>query len=235
MNAVMISIQPQWVERILTGEKTIEIRKTKPNINLPCKVYIYETKGREFPFNVKIDTVAKDDNARWLDCKRGMPPIRTRVNSKGVEIPYIAYGRAKVVAEFTLKEIEEYELELWDKNTFESIGRVYYDFETGEREVDVFETEQEIEETKFAKESNLTLPQLRKYLGQGISTCYAWRIDDLKVYDNPKELNEFRYSNCELCKHIKFDPYNTDNECCRAECKNLLKKPPQSWCYVEDK
>ena len=43
MEAIMISIQPQWVEKILNGEKTIEIRKTKPNIKLPCKVYIYCT------------------------------------------------------------------------------------------------------------------------------------------------------------------------------------------------
>lgn len=46
MRAILISIRPQWVEKILNGEKTIEIRKTKPNIKLPCKVYIYETKGK---------------------------------------------------------------------------------------------------------------------------------------------------------------------------------------------
>lgn len=43
MKSILISIQPQWVEKILNGEKTIEIRKTKPNIKLPCKVYIYCT------------------------------------------------------------------------------------------------------------------------------------------------------------------------------------------------
>ena len=36
---------------------------------------------------------------------------------------------------------------------------------------------------------------------------YCWHIDDLKVYDRPKELNEFRHSNCEFCKHIKNDIY----------------------------
>lgn len=52
----MISIKPEWVAKILNGEKTIEIRKTKPSCQLPCKVYIYCTIGNEllactFPMN----------------------------------------------------------------------------------------------------------------------------------------------------------------------------------------
>lgn len=47
MRAIMISIQSQYVEKILNGEKTIEIRKTKPKCELPCKVYIYCTKGKK--------------------------------------------------------------------------------------------------------------------------------------------------------------------------------------------
>ena len=43
MKSILISIQPQWVEKILNGEKTIEIRKTMPKCELPCKVYIYCT------------------------------------------------------------------------------------------------------------------------------------------------------------------------------------------------
>ena len=35
MREIMISIQPQWVEKILSGEKTIEIRKTMPKCELP--------------------------------------------------------------------------------------------------------------------------------------------------------------------------------------------------------
>ena len=46
MKAVMISIQPKWVEKIASGEKTIEVRKTRPNIETPFKCYIYETQGR---------------------------------------------------------------------------------------------------------------------------------------------------------------------------------------------
>ena len=44
--AVLISIRPEWVEKILSGEKTLEVRKTRPTLETPFKVYIYCTSGR---------------------------------------------------------------------------------------------------------------------------------------------------------------------------------------------
>ena len=46
MKAVLISIQPKWCGLIASGEKTIEVRKTKPCIDYPFKCYIYETQGK---------------------------------------------------------------------------------------------------------------------------------------------------------------------------------------------
>ena len=43
-NAVLISIHPKWCELIASGEKTIEVRKTRPKIKTPFKCYIYCTK-----------------------------------------------------------------------------------------------------------------------------------------------------------------------------------------------
>lgn len=43
--AVMISVQPKWCEKISSGEKTIEVRKTVPKRKPPFKCYIYCTKG----------------------------------------------------------------------------------------------------------------------------------------------------------------------------------------------
>ena len=43
MKAVLMSIQPRWCELIASGKKTVEVRKTKPQIAPPFKVYIYET------------------------------------------------------------------------------------------------------------------------------------------------------------------------------------------------
>lgn len=41
--AVLISIKPEWCGMIALGEKTIEIRKTRPKIEPPFKCYIYCT------------------------------------------------------------------------------------------------------------------------------------------------------------------------------------------------
>lgn len=41
--AVMLSVRPKWCEKIASGEKTIEVRKTRPKINTPFKCYIYCT------------------------------------------------------------------------------------------------------------------------------------------------------------------------------------------------
>lgn len=44
MKSVLISIRPQWCEKIVNGEKTIEVRKTAPK-EVPFKCYIYMTQG----------------------------------------------------------------------------------------------------------------------------------------------------------------------------------------------
>lgn len=41
--AVLISIRPEWCEKIVGGEKTIEVRKTRPKLETPFKCYIYCT------------------------------------------------------------------------------------------------------------------------------------------------------------------------------------------------
>nr|DAW21345.1 MAG TPA: Protein CXorf40A-overexpressed LPS associated factor 1 [Caudoviricetes sp.] len=46
MKAVLISIRPEWVVRITSGKKTLEVRKNRPKLELPFKCYIYETQGR---------------------------------------------------------------------------------------------------------------------------------------------------------------------------------------------
>ena len=86
--SILISINPEFVEKILNHTKTIEIRKTKPKCELPCKVYIYCTKGKklykcvsnfdedllngkvvaEFTLN-KADTLERDLND-WLPKNR---------------------------------------------------------------------------------------------------------------------------------------------------------------------
>lgn len=43
--AVLISIRPKWCEKIVNGEKTTEVRKTRPKLETPFKAYLYVTAG----------------------------------------------------------------------------------------------------------------------------------------------------------------------------------------------
>ena len=43
MKSVLIRIQPNWVEKVVSGQKTIEVRKSRPKIETPFKCYIYCT------------------------------------------------------------------------------------------------------------------------------------------------------------------------------------------------
>ena len=43
MKSVLISIRPKWCKKIASGEKTIEVRKTRPKMEPPFRCYIYCT------------------------------------------------------------------------------------------------------------------------------------------------------------------------------------------------
>lgn len=62
--AVLLSILPKWCELIANGEKTIEVRKTRPKIETPFKCYIYETQG-------KTDTPWMDEDGHMVFRGRG--------------------------------------------------------------------------------------------------------------------------------------------------------------------
>ena len=53
--AVLISIRPEWCDLIVRGKKTIEVRKTRPKLETPFKVYIYCTKAPQ-----QLITIFKD-------------------------------------------------------------------------------------------------------------------------------------------------------------------------------
>ena len=74
--AVLISIRPEWVKKILTGEKTLEVRRNRPKLETPFKVYIYCTSGRP-DLNVPIspERLMRDyldtGSMRSLNCPLG--------------------------------------------------------------------------------------------------------------------------------------------------------------------
>lgn len=80
MKSVLISIRPQWCEKICNGEKTIEVRKSAPKCEVPFKCYIYETKG--------------ETETPWVD----------------EDGHFIYKGRGQVVGEFICDKIDKFNL-----------------------------------------------------------------------------------------------------------------------------
>lgn len=46
-----MSIHPEWIAKIASGEKTVEVRKTAPLQKTPFRVYIYQTKPKSGDWN----------------------------------------------------------------------------------------------------------------------------------------------------------------------------------------
>lgn len=79
-----------------------------------------------------------------------------------------------------------------------------------------------------AKRSCLDFDDMKSYLGK--KGGYAWEIEGLKVYDEPKELSKVDYycdGDCDYCRRavLKED---------RIDCYKMVECAPQSWCYVEE-
>ena len=64
---------------------------------------------------------------------------------------------------------------------------------------------------------------------------YAWYISDLKIYDEPKELSEFRKAGFLTEEEWLFRLYPNTHCHYEAWAKRFeLIRPPQSWCFVEE-
>ena len=59
MTSIMISIKPKYCKLIANGKKTVEVRKTKPKIDVPFKCYIYCTKNKETTFTTFLFFILK--------------------------------------------------------------------------------------------------------------------------------------------------------------------------------
>lgn len=74
------------------------------------------------------------------------------------------------------------------------------------------------------------------------SPIYGWHISDLKIYDKPRNLSEFgaicghyddgRCGHCEYYDYANNESYSYEE--CAVDGLKPIKRPPQSWCYVEE-
>lgn len=197
MKAIVLSVRPQWCEKIASGEKTIEVRKSAPK-EVPFKAYVYVTKDKPYLYG---DMPIKEfylDNGGY----------------KGGECNGIKLCNGKVIGEFICDRIDEYKYVYCDHPEIgypvgSDCGDNWYDIDDED-----------------LQKACLTEEEFKRY-GNG-KPLYGWHISDLKIYDKPKELSEFK-TGCNGCK--ERDTYH-----CKFYCygERPLTRPPQSYMYVEE-
>lgn len=179
MKSVLISIKPQWCEKIASGGKTIEVRKSAPK-EVPFKAYIYCTRITD-----KKHCSDELDIGRWK-------------------------GNEHVIGEFICDKVEV----LFNTN--------------GNPEnymTDILPI--------VLQKTALSFKEFQDYVGSRSdkNNIYGWHISDLKIYDKPKELSEFKISCnrknlCYSCNRFTGKPWDI--------CNNTITRPPQSYMFVEE-
>lgn len=191
--AVLVSIIPWWCLEIAHGNKTVEVRKNKPNIPTPFKTYIYVTKKRPL--------------LAWGDVFRGnweteFTTITGRSFDEASRIWDIFNG--KIMGEFVCDTI---------------------DWHCASEFIVKEDRERALAGTCLTRDDiyaylNWT-PGMSVYDKKG--EFYGWHISDLVIYDYPKKLSDFRlYNTSAVIEHGLPMPTHE------------IKRPPQSWCYVEE-
>lgn len=215
LQEIMLPVRPKWCELIASEKKTIEFRKTKPNCDIPFKVYIYCT--------IKGDVLCPPH----LNCNKyaihrknnGTITGRCMTEKEKTESDY-KYANGKVIGEFVCDKIHSIHVP--------SDIRYCVDF-------GIWSPLSE----RLLHNACITPKEALDYAGNK-EFIFGWHISDLKIYDEPKQLDEFYVKcnegceDCFLWQFIRVNADEFDMECMSEYYGHIpLKRPPQSWCYVE--
>ena len=170
MKSILMSIKPQYVAKILNGEKTIEIRKKFPKDYVGW-VYIYCTKQSDlFKSYIRLGYYTTRSTADDLEYN----------------------GKGKVVAKFQLQRITPV-------SPLSAAG--------------------------WTKEACVSEQEILDYING--KEGYLWHIDNLEIFDEPKELKSF------LVHSHTVSGIGFKSEEKQFDILKPLNRAPQSWCYVE--
>lgn len=97
---VILSLHREWWQKMVTGEKVLELRKTKPRCTAPFRVFVYVTGGAGVVGEFVCTEVLEIKNFREAE-KKSMVPARDIHN-------YVTGGRNKVYG-WEVSAVKEYE------------------------------------------------------------------------------------------------------------------------------
>lgn len=211
MKSVLISIRPKWCELIASGKKTIEVRKTKPKLETPFKVYIYETQGK-----LRWCNKCNDDNCclpyPGAACFEGKGKVigefvcdDISINGVGYRLGVEGYWSLKDGTCLSMPELMNY-------------GRWKLLYGWHISDLKIYDKPKELHE--FYKCGFSTMEELDEEL---CGYCSPTNYGEVSSCVTPNG-----FSSCEgmFCDDA-YQKYLDDNF--------SLARPPQSWCYVESR
>lgn len=222
MKAIMISDNPRYCVLIMNGDKTIEVRKNKALASAIQKL---------------IDENGYADIYVYC-CKNG-------VDINGIPTELVDYRGCAIYNRFQLMR-KGAKLTSDDEQPRLN-GKVLFKFRCYKVEDIIFNgyfhpnddeyTTNTMNGKELMKASCLDLNHLVNYLEGTLkkrNVGYAIHISDLKIFDKPKELNEFKIkrkiNECSGCKYLDT---NTYEHCIKCEETRPLTKAPQNMIYIE--
>ena len=207
MKAVMLSLRPQWCEKIFNGSKTIEVRKSRPSIPTPFTVYVYCTKQKLTKITCMHSYLHKNEPkackkygeiAKW--CHIG----DVHVNSN-TPWSFRSYGmHGKVIGSFVCDRIVDIQ------SNGDDCGNYWHEWD----------------DECGIEAMCLSYEELETYLGKSVG--YGWHITEPKLFDKPRELGEFKHK-------IKVPwAWQENGKTIGYFYKwQPITRAPQSWVYCE--
>jgi predicted transcriptional regulator len=207
--AILMSIQPQWLAKIINGEKTIEVRKKFPKDYVGW-VYIYCTKDKKL-------LMAQRGNFK------GFELINTKDYGDYVYTNICECLNGKVVARFWCNEVEEiynnhrYTYFCKCGNGWINTSTLCMKTQLEEEELDKYFQGKKGYAIHISKLEVFDKP---KELKEFRHTCKA----EYRGYNRWQPCSK-ECMHC-VCRQLDDEGY--------SQCFSRLQKAPQSWCYVED-
>lgn len=170
-------------------------------------VEVRKTAPKEVPFKAYI-YCTKSPNARLVKI---MGNFRLYGKPKSPFKKYYGEVNGKVIGEFVCDKVEKFNVGSLRSDDIEGLACLSYT-----ELINYFYKPCELD-GKTAKQG------------------YAWHISELKIYDKPKELSDFKRQGYMTEEEWLFALYPHTHCHYAAWAKRFeIKGPPQSWCYVEE-
>lgn len=195
MRAILISTRPQWVEKILNGIKKDEIRKGTVLYKAISKLIEEQGVAPMLLYCTKGQGLVFDSDGKGLVNSKLFPYAKNCPEHDRL-INGKVLARFNATAEEIFAKPDRY--------------KEFYFYDTIKLDME-----------DLLKQSCMEYNELNEYLDANNGT--AIHINDLIIFDKPKELSEFEHQ-------VTYINVYTDE---KRYLREPLRKAPQSWCYVE--